>query len=54
MEVNEVMVGDWVEDLSPVKLVSIDANGWCAYSSDGRVLANLENMKPIPLTDEIL
>ena len=55
METKELMIGDWVEDIIPVVIDAISNEDICTYRSDfGYITANPSNLKPIPLTAEIL
>lgn len=55
MKTNELMIGDWVQDLSPVIIDAISNEDICTYQcKDGYITVNPSNLKPIPLTPEIL
>ncbi len=60
MKANELMIGDWVDfrfagfDLRR-KVLAIHANNMVEFKSDnGHVVVPVEQLKPIPLTKEIL
>lgn len=55
MKANELMLGDWVMDLSPCVIDAVSAEDICTYrNADGYITANPRNLKPVPLTPEIL
>lgn len=55
MKANELMIGDWVQDLSPVVIDAISNEDICTYQcKDGYITVNPSNLKPLPLTPEIL
>ena len=55
MKANELMIGDWVWDITPVVIDAIGNEYICIYRAEyGYITVNLTNLKPIPLTDEIL
>lgn len=55
MEANELMIGDWVQDITPVFIDAISNEDICTYRAEyGYITANPSNLKPIPLTAEIL
>ena len=55
MKAQDLMIGDWVQDLSPVIIDAISNEDICTYKcKDGYITANPSNLRPIPLTPEIL
>lgn len=56
MKANELMIGDWVQDISFVTIESLCSEDICTYrNKEGFIYtANISNMKPVPLTAEIL
>ena len=55
MKTNELMIGDWVMDITPVVIDAISNEDVCTYRNEyDYVTANPSNLKPIPLTTEIL
>lgn len=55
MKAKDLMIGDWVQDLSPVVIDAISNEDICTYQcKDGYITDNPRNLKPIPLTPEIL
>ena len=55
MKANELMIGDWVQDITPVVIDAISNEDICTYRAEqGYITANPSNLKPIPLTAEIL
>ena len=49
------MIGDWVQDITPVVIDAISNEDICTYRAEyGYITANPSNLKPIPLTAEIL
>lgn len=55
MKANELMIGDWVQDITPVVIDAISNEDICTYRDEnGYITANPSNLKPIPLTAEIL
>ena len=63
MKANELMIGDWLlsyddDELEniPVKVVSIDVDGWVFYEYPDKFIEEgwCKNLYPVPLTNEIL
>lgn len=55
LKANELMIGDWVQDITPVVIDAISNEDICTYrTKHGYITANPSNLKPIPLTAEIL
>lgn len=55
MKATDLMIGDWVQDTGPVLIDAISNEDICTYRNEyGYVTANPSNLKPIPLTAEIL
>ena len=55
MKANEIQIGDWVQDITPVVIDVISNEDICTYRTEhGYITANPSNLKPIPLTVEIL
>lgn len=55
MKASELMIGDWVQDITPCVIDAISNEDICTYRNvDGYITANPSNLKPIPLTAEIL
>jgi hypothetical protein len=55
MEAKELMIGDWVQDITPVVIDAISNEDICTYRDEnGYITANPSNLKPIPLTEELL
>ena len=55
MKANELMIGDWVQDITSVVIDAISNEDICTYRDEhGYITANPSNLKPITLTAEIL
>jgi len=55
MKASDLMIGDWMQDITPCVIDAVSNEDICTYRNEiGYVTANPSNLKPIPLTAEIL